>query len=278
MPKNKLEVEQIDQIFNALSNSDKRFNVTIYEKRFIISLLQARMGVNKFGQFNDYFSFFKCNDEEQQLVKGLIQNNYSLFFRNSLTFTVLEHVVIPSIIQYACQGNRKEIRIWSSACAIGQEPYSLAILFAEALRKIDVDLVFRIFATDKNGLNLEAARVGHYSYADVQNVTLNRLNSWFTQKGDTYMICDELKRNIDFSVYDILDSDYSCPPASIFGDFDLVMGANLLFYYEPDIQRIMIDKLTKSMNLSGFFVTGEVERDMVLKHKNEVYPFSAIFK
>ena len=92
------------------------------------------------------------------------------------------------------------------------------------------------------------------------------------------MICDELKRNIDFSVYDILDSDYSCPPASIFGDFDLVMGANLLFYYEPDIQRIMIDKLTKSMNLSGFFVTGEVERDMVLKHKNEVYPFSAIFK
>ena len=97
-------------------------------------MLYEVITVNKFGQFNDYFSFFKCNDEEQQLVKGLIQNNYSLFFRNSLTFTVLEHVVIPSIIQYACQGNRKEIRIWSSACAIGQEPYSLAILFAEAWR------------------------------------------------------------------------------------------------------------------------------------------------
>ncbi|NCB74522.1 MAG: hypothetical protein EOM51_07255 [Clostridia bacterium] len=72
-------------------------------------------------------------------------------------------------------------------------------------------------------------------------------------------------RTISFSTYDLLDKSTSSPQESIFGNFDLVICSNLLFYYQEKYQRFILKKLINSLDESGYLVTGEAERHSVTK-------------
>ncbi len=219
------------------------------------------------------------NIGEAELFTVSLQIGFSEFFRNSLTYAVLEQVILPGLVHNLKGSKRKEIRIWSSACAGGQEPYSLAMQLEEIKNKNRNNFDYRIFATDQNEQLVNEARKGNFSENSLNNVNLRRTRQWFNKKGDTYSVKQELKNNIDFSVFDLFNEQYSSPPASIFGDFDLVVCANLLFYYKNEYRRIIIEKAGKSIIKGGFLVTGETERQILADYGyNEIYPQSAIFK
>jgi chemotaxis methyl-accepting protein methylase len=74
---------------------------------------------------------------------------------------------------------------------------------------------------------------------------------------------DRLKEFVELSEYDLLDSVSSSPPASIYGDFDIVMCCNVLFYYKPAFQKLILDKFTRSISSGGFLITGEAESGIV---------------
>ncbi|MEI7504649.1 MAG: CheR family methyltransferase, partial [Paludibacter sp.] len=89
----------------------------------------------------------------------------------------------------------------------------------------------------------------------------------------------ELMENIDFSVFDLLDNTSSSPATSIFGDFDIVICSNLLFYFNPESRKLIIDKVTNSISNDGYLVTGEAERAILLNHSfTEIFPQSGIFQ
>ena len=103
---------------------------------------------------------------------------------------------------------------------------------------------------------------------------------FFIKTGDTYTISDRLKQHVGFSTYDLLDNRYSCPQESIFGNFDLVVCSNMLFYYKPNHQQYIVRKLIDSMDKFGYLITGEAERQVV-ENFTELYqvaPPSPIYK
>jgi chemotaxis protein methyltransferase CheR len=88
-----------------------------------------------------------------------------------------------------------------------------------------------------------------------------------------------LKNNIDFSVFDLLSGQFSCPPASIFGEFDIVVCANMLFYYKNKYRQAILEKTGNCMANAGYLVTGETERQILIDHNySEAFPQSAIFR
>ncbi|MEI7664139.1 MAG: CheR family methyltransferase, partial [Bacteroidota bacterium] len=106
-----------------------------------------------------------------------------------------------------------------------------------------------------------------------------RIQQWFTKEGDVFKIKPELKECLDFSVFDLFSDRLSSPPASIFGDFDLVFCANLLFYYKPEFRAFILAKMEKCLANGGYLVTGETEREILTRYGyREVFPQSAIFR
>jgi chemotaxis methyl-accepting protein methylase len=89
-----------------------------------------------------------------------------------------------------------------------------------------------------------------------------------------------LKDRVSFSVYDLLDERSSCPPASIYGEFDLAFCSNLLFYYRPDIRRSILNQLELCLTPDGYLVTDEAEREIVARHKGfrAVVPGATVFR
>ena len=270
--------QQNKHIVNLILQS-QGIDVSKYDETFFYKSLQKRITETKCGSDEDYYNFLKLNETEGSFLIDSLQISYSEFFRNTLTFAVLERIVLPVLIKKKIENNSKEIRIWSAACAAGQETYSLAILLKELKAHNNENINYRIFATDQSQQQINEALKGVYNASALNSLNLKRMNKWFTFKGDSYTIKPALKKNIYFSVFDLFSQQYSSPPESIFGNFDIVICANLLFYYKNEYRSIIIDKVKNSMAKNGYLMTGEAERDILMKNGfKEVILQSAIFQ
>jgi len=267
-----------DFIIDFLS-IEKGINVSKYEKVFVEQTIQTRILKTKCESVESYFLLLKENPVEISRFLDSLTVSYSEFFRNPLTFSVLEKILLPEMISNKRLSNQKEIRIWSTACAAGQEAYTLSILLNESLKSNLPAIEFRIFASDSSDEQVQLAKKGVYKNRALKNVSTGRLSQWFRNQTDEYVVKDTLKRNIDFSVFDLLDDNYSSPPTSIFGGFDIVFCANILFYYSSEYRKCILDKVSKSLSANGLLITGETERDLLIQYGfSEVFPYSSIFR
>ena len=254
-------------------------DISKYDDDFIEKSIIRRIQQNNCTTKKDYISFLEKNDMEGGLFLDSLFISYSEFFRNSLTFAVLENIVLPGILLKNSKNKKKEIRIWSAACAAGQETYSLAMLLNEHKSAEGKMINFRIFATDYSEAQVKLAQQGLFPSTALCNLNLSRVEQWFEKQGESYTVKTELKEHIDFSVFDLLCEDHSCPPNSIYGDFDIVLCANLLFYYKPEYRKKIMDKASHCLAKGSYVITGETEREIMMQYNfEEVYPHSCIFR
>lgn len=254
-------------------------DVSMFDESFVSKSIQKRVLASNCHSLESYMDILNTSETEENKLLKSMQVSYSEFFRNSLTFAVLEKITLPELIQWSIKNNRSQLRIWSVACASGQEAYSLAMLLEEHLENETQKIQYQIFATDQSESAIEQSKLGLFANAEVQNLSQWRLNRWFIQENEDYRIKDVLRNNIHFSVFDMLSSNVPFPPESIYGAFNLIFCANILFYYKPEFQDVIVKNATKALVNNGFIVTGEVERPILKRNAfKEVYPFAAIFK
>ncbi len=233
-------------------------DISIYDRSFLIKNIEKRKTAIQTERVEDYIQVLEEDPKEAENFYESFNIHYSQFFREPFIFTLLEQVILSSIINNKPPG--REIRVWSAGCSHGQEPYSIAILlseFAEIFQKV---VRFRIFATDISQEAVSIGQAGIYNQDAIKNVKMMYLDKYFVKQGETYMITPQLKKNISFLTYDLLDKTSINPPESIYGDFDIVMCSNVLFYYKTEVQQFIINKLQKATSSSGYLITGEAER------------------
>lgn len=247
-----------------------------FDDVFFTKALDKRKENLNLNTYTDYYNYLESNNSEINFLNNSLYVNYSEFFRNNLSFAWLEQLIIPEIIRKKQQRKNKEIRIWSMATANGQEAYSIAMLLDEIISKSDKGVNYRIFATDINAQNIINAQAGIYTSEDIENISLKRLKTYFKKENNHYIVEENLRKNIYFSCFDVVSDKMLCPEASIFGDFDLIFCCNILFYYNINIQNIILEKAKNCISSNAYLITGEVEKEIVNKSGlfTEVYPTS----
>lgn len=278
----KLDSAQIEEILGLIHDVAGRqrpgTQELVFKNDFLARIFHSHMQKCSVGNVDEYITLLKNAPSELDYLYDSLHINYSEFFRNSLTFAALEAIILPDLISRRKKNGSQEIRIWSSACADGKEAYSIAILLEELKQRFNADFTYRIFATDISQQHLTQAITGLFCRNAVEKMSLQRINRWFSRLEGNYAISEQLKRCIDFSVFDLLSDSKSCPASSIFGDFDLVFCANLLFYYDDEAQKNIIRKISKCIKPKGYLITGETERNNILKLGfQEAIAYSAIF-
>ena len=144
-------------------NGSNGFDVSKYDETFIFKIIEKRIKETTCGSSKDYCKLLENDTEEAIKFLDSLSICYTDFFRYSLAFSVLEHIVLPSLIlKKKNDGKNKEIRIWSAACAKGQEAYSLAMLLEEYNNNKEEPINYRIFATDQNEQQIKLASKGQY--------------------------------------------------------------------------------------------------------------------
>jgi chemotaxis protein methyltransferase CheR len=276
---------QLDGIV-AVMREAHGFDLSRYDESFLARSLARRREAVFCPSDAAYLELLADDRPEAAALFGSLRVGYSEFFRDPLAFALLERSILPALAeQRACDGGG-EIRVWSAGCAAGQEAWSVAILLDELSAAQSRPVPYRVFATDLSEPDLTLARTGVYGAAAVGNVRLRQLRTCFSRQGsggavdDCYAIVPRIRERVDFSAYDLLEECTTCPPASIYGDIDLVLCCNVMLYYRPGTQRLILDKARGCLAPGGYLITGETERQIAAGPSGlrAVAPPAAVFR
>lgn len=185
-----------------------------------------------------------------QAVIDAMSVGETMFFRDGHPFETLRRFVIPQLMERRTA--TKVLRFWSTACANGQEPYSLALLLKEhfALDGWYINLV----ASDLNATMLARARNGNYSDFEVQRGMPPRyLDKYFDRRGERWSIKPPLRDMVEFRQCDLTD-DFSG-----LGTFDVVLCRNVLVYFDQWSQAHVLKALAAQLTADGVLVLGDWE-------------------
>jgi len=256
------------------------FDFSGYHPAMLERRIGQRLTATSCKNFSEYFSCLQQNADELDRLLDVITINVSRFFRDTLTFELIADRVLPAIVREKTQARDQSLRVWSAGCARGEEPYSLAILIHELLRKEEVAMNLHLFATDIDCGALADAGKALYPLSSVENIKHRLLTKYFTPEGSSFRLIPEIKKRVTFSLYDMLDKKRGVPPESVFGNFDLVLCRNLLIYFNTEYQETIFEKLYHSLAKNGILILGEAEAPttMYRHHFSRVFDFSPTYR
>jgi chemotaxis protein methyltransferase CheR len=184
-------------------------------------------------------------------VVEAMTTNETFFFRDKIPFEHFRDTVMPALI--AARAHEKRIRIWCTAVATGQEPYSLAMILSEMAGKLAGYRV-EILATDLSAEVLERAKAGVYSQFEVQRgLPIQLLVKFFDKVGESWQIAPEIRAMVQFRPLNLLN-DFSP-----LGTFDLVFCRNVLIYFDQDTKIGVLNRLARQMPDDGYLALGAAE-------------------
>ncbi len=193
-------------------------------------------------------------DADPKLTLACVEamvNNETCFFRDQANFALLTGPVLDTLREHRIA--TKRLRIWSAACSTGQEPYSLAMAFAENPEKWR-GWTIQIVATDVSTSALSQARSGRYSQFEIQRgLPVMQMLRYFEQQGEEWVAKDNLRRMVTFAEHNMLE------PARHFGGSDVVLCRNMLMYLCDDKRSQVLDGIAPLLADDGILMLGAAE-------------------
>jgi chemotaxis protein methyltransferase CheR len=187
----------------------------------------------------------------------LITTQETSFFRDQAPFEMLKYKIVPDIVDARAaalpKGSRIPLRIWSAACATGQELYSIAIALKEALGDLS-RYELRLLGTDISDAAVAKASLGRYTTAELaRGMSEGRIAGNFERDGDGFRIRDEIRALASFKRFNLQEDIASL------GSWDIVFCRNIAIYFSDEAKKSLFDRIGKILASAGCLVLGSTE-------------------
>ena len=210
------------------------------------------MGLHQIDRIAAYVRFLQENPQETELLFKELLIGVTSFFRDPAAWEQLKKEVIPALLKRRPAGGA--LRAWTPGCSTGEEAYSLAIVFKEALEQVKPagNVSLQIFATDLDKDAIDKARAGVYPANITADVSPERLRRFFIQEERGYRVGKEIREMVVFAPQNVIMD----PP---FTKLDILVCRNLLIYLTPELQKKLIPLFHYSLNPGGVLFLGSAE-------------------
>ena len=227
-------------------------NFSLYKKNTIYRRIERRMALHKIESIAVYVDYLRQNQQELDLLFKELLIGVTQFFRDPTVWEVLKKDVLKTLLLN--YNGEIPVRAWVAACSTGEEAYSLAIVFKEALVSLNqtIPVKLQIFATDLDQDAIEIARRGYYPPNIKADISTERLEKFFTADGNGYRINKEIREMVIFAPQNIAMD----PP---FTKLDILCCRNLLIYLNQELQNKLIPLFYYTLNNNGVLLLGNAE-------------------
>jgi two-component system CheB/CheR fusion protein len=212
------------------------------------------MHVHQISKIANYVHFLQENPNELDILFKEILIGVTSFFRDPDVWEQLKEKVFPDLFQQLTGGS--VLRAWITGGSTGEEAYSLAITFREAIEKLNSkkNITLQIFATDIDKDAIEKARKGFFNTNIAANVSPERISRFFTKEENGFRIKTSLREMVVFAPHNVIKD----PP---FTKLDLLLCRNLLIYMEPELQKKLMNLFHYSLKTNGVMILGSAENE-----------------
>lgn len=221
-----------------------------YKRSTLRRRVARRAALARLSDPLEYAALVESNEAERELLATDMLIDVTTFFRDPPAWERLEPE-FDRLVAEAIAADRS-LRLWSQACATGEEVYSLAILATEAMERADGEVAIQIFATDVHEKSLATANEGRYSDAQLVNVSDDRRTRFFTEVGDQHQVVPELRSLVTFATHNAIED-------APFLRIDLIVCRNFLIYLQPSGQERALDLVFAGLRIGGVLFLGPSE-------------------
>jgi two-component system CheB/CheR fusion protein len=246
--KTKSNIDKIIILLREQSGHD----FSLYKKTTLFRRIERRKSVHQIDKIQDYVRLMQENPKEVEILYKELLIGVTSFFRDSNVWEKLRDGILPDLIKKNPGGNM--LRAWVTGCSTGEEAYTLAIIFKEALEKVKkhVNISLQIFATDLDTDAIEKARQGYFSKNIIADVSPERISRFFTPVMDGFHINASIREMVVFASQNVIKD----PP---FTRLDIITCRNMLIYMEPELQKKIIALFDYSLKPGGIMLLGTSE-------------------
>jgi two-component system CheB/CheR fusion protein len=223
-----------------------------YKTNTLYRRIERRMGIHQIAKMADYIRYLQENSQELDLLFKELLIGVTNFFRDPAAWEQLGKQAIPALLASRSPG--QALRAWVPACSTGEEAYSLAMVFKEALEegKPKENFALHIFATDLDRDAIDKARHGVFPENIAADVSPERLARFFAKEPHGYRIRKEIRDMVTFAPQNLIMD----PP---FTKLDILSCRNLLIYLAPEMQKKLFPLFHFNLTPGGILFLGSAE-------------------
>jgi chemotaxis protein methyltransferase CheR len=222
--------------------------------------LRKRVGMAGFASLTAYcrhlFDEGGLATEAVHLI-DLITTNKTDFFREPDHFQFLADIAVPQILADRRRNPHNPIKLWSSACSIGAEPYTLAMVMSD-LAQHHGGFRIEILATDISTRVLETAATAIYSEAMIAPIPMDMRKRYLLRTKDRtrqlVRIAPDMRRLVHFGRLNLMDQSYPVDRG-----MDVIFCRNILIYFDKPTQQMILARLCDHLRPGGFLFLGHSE-------------------
>ncbi len=250
----------LQRIFQLLQQRT-RHDFSLYKPSTMHRRIERRMAIHGQATLADYARLLRANVQEIDLLFKELLIGVTEFFRDAAVWQHLRDSTIPALL--ARGATETKLRAWVVGCSTGEEAYTLAMVFAEAVHALPAhrDCSLQIFASDLSPDAIAVARLGRYPVAAGANLSPARLERFFTRREGLLCVSKSIRDTVLFAQHDVVLD----PP---FTKLDILCCRNVLIYFNAALQRRLMPLFHYSLRPGGVLLLGSSET---------VGPFNRLF-
>jgi len=241
----------------------RRWGLSLGERKMqlVANRLTSHLRKSGGGEIEDYVARLERNPTEDDMLVlfDLLSTNVTSFFRDPAHFAFLERELYTGLAKGTIALPGKRLRIWSAACSIGAEPYSLAMQALELL-PASAGYDVKILATDLANKAIVGCREGVYTESQLTGLSPER-RAKFLVKADPkpctgeprWRVKDEVKRLVEVRRQNLVE------PYTGLGPFDVIFLRNVMIYFDRDTRREVVMRMHGVMRPGSIIAVGSAE-------------------
>lgn len=226
------------------------------KKSLLEGRIRKRMHALGYDNLHQYSAYIQTKDglrQELEMFINVLTTNKTEFMREFGHFEFLLNTGLDFLYS-----QKKHLRFWSSACSLGAEPYTLAMVLEEYLRKnSNRGLSYSIDATDISTKVLQHAHTAVYSEDDIKPVPQEwrkryLLRGMANREGEVRII-PQIRANVQFVHLNLMDAF----PWNYL--HDVIFCRNVIIYFNRETQLALTSRLLDSLSPDGYLLMGHSE-------------------
>jgi chemotaxis protein methyltransferase CheR len=226
-----------------------KIDLTNYKDEQMKRRLDSWLVRSHINTWTDYFNLVTSDTSEQERFRNYLTINVTEFFRDPNRWDSLRQDILPYLMKNFNENHRADgLKLWSAGCSIGTEPYTIAIMMAEAAPAQKYSLL----ATDldREAL-LKAKSRGPYSQDDIRNLSATQRQKYITPT-TPYHVKESVLKNIRFQEQDLFADHFET-------GFDLIVCRNVVIYFTAEAKNILYAKFHAALRPGGVLFLGGTE-------------------
>ena len=251
------EFERLLQFLRQNRGSD----LTGYKRPSLMRRVSRRMQTIGVEGYERYVDYLEVHPEEFSQLFNVVLINVTSFFRDPPAWEYLQKSVLPDLLQ--AKGENGLVRVWCAGVASGQEAYSVAMAFAEAMGAEAFSARVKIYATDVDDEALNQARLGTFAPKEMEELDPALRERYFQPVNGRFAFHPALRRSLIFGRNDLVQD-------SPISRLDLLLCRNTLMYFNAEAQAGILSRFHFALNGSGVLFLGRAE--MLLTHAHLFSP------